>query len=124
MTIRRALIALVVIGLLGVLANGVAEIYNFNRLESQNQAIQRQRYDISYATCKEQNERHDHTLAIFNADVAKLPKAKRARAQGTRLLLDAAVPYRDCLKIAKLTLGTPGPPLPPPPKPAPVTGSP
>lgn len=128
MTQRRALIAVVVLGLLGVLANSAFEVSTFFRLHdaqrattqlaktalNQNKTIQRQRYDIAFSDCVDKNQRHDKTVQAFK-NIPQPPVVERGRYKATILLLDAAVPHEDCLKVARLTLGSPGPPLPPPP---------
>jgi hypothetical protein len=130
MTLRRAFIAAIVIGLLGVFANAAFEVYNYLGLKeasqtnqrlakealAANKSIERQRYDIAYADCRDKNRRRARTLAALQSDIKKLPPSQRAaaerRAPGTVLLIDTLLPHQNCLAAAKEPLQVPGPPLP------------
>jgi hypothetical protein len=56
--------------------------------------------------CQETNARHDHTIAELDKLIAKVPAARRKRAQesrtGTVYLIDALVPVRDCAALVRL----------------------
>lgn len=62
-------------------------------------AIQRSRLEL----CRQQNERHDHTIRTLDKQIAKLPPKERRRAirqrAGTVALINALAPKRDCARV-------------------------
>lgn len=70
--------------------------------------IQQQRYDNIYATCIDQNRRHDKTIQRLHTIAEKYIKAHPGtRAQVTasikqnEFLLSAIVPHQNCKAVAK-----------------------
>jgi predicted kinase len=67
--------------------------------------IKESRRQAVIATCREQNARHDNTLAELDRQIMELPPARRARAErnrvGTEALIDALAPKQDCVARAR-----------------------
>lgn len=84
------------------------------KAEEATQGIQTERRDATLRACQDQNDRHDATfaaldkLAVRDGLQAKTT-AQKLRAQqtidGTKALVDALAPKRDCVKVVKVTVG-------------------
>jgi hypothetical protein len=63
-----------------------------------DEAIQEQRRDSILSGCREQNARHDRTIATLDRLIAEAPAGRRERARqgraGTVLLIEALAPKR------------------------------
>lgn len=109
--IRKGLIAFSIIAIFTAIA-----IFGFGLvLTRQSQIfrdIQQQRYDVSYDTCIDQNERHDETIDTLNSivktaserpDLSEAEKKQQAQgAASSILLIDALVPrVSDCAAQAQ-----------------------
>jgi hypothetical protein len=75
------------------------------------EAIQEQRRDSILYGCREQNARHDRTIATLDRLIAQAPAGRRERARqgraGTVLLIEALAPKRDCAALVTKAAPTP-----------------
>jgi hypothetical protein len=85
-----------------------------NKAEKATQGIQTERRDATYRACQDQNDRHDATFAALDklgardATQAKTPQEKLRAQQtidGTKALVDALAPKRDCVAVVDRTVG-------------------
>jgi hypothetical protein len=105
----RALVVCAIIGLtsaVGILGFGLVLRKQSNLTED----IQGQRYEVTYNTCKDQNDRHDDTIALLDQLAKKAvkrasPEERKQIAQSiasSKLLIDALAPrISDCTALAK-----------------------
>lgn len=92
-----------------LLFGGLAWVHFANQNSKRVDDIQRSREESIILTCNEQNARHDTTLGAINTQV-KIGLA-RANAEekmrilesiaGTRIIIDALVPKRNCIRRAR-----------------------
>lgn len=77
----------------------VLTVIMFSKLSDDQRQIQASRL----AACQDINRRHNNTIRILNREIAKLPPARRARAEASRestiLLISALAPKRDCQNL-------------------------
>lgn len=96
--ISRGLIAFSIIGLACALSLVGFGIVLSNQSDT-TQKIQTQRYQVLLTNCLDQNERHNNVVQRIDDAVSVIPPPERERAEEKskpfRLILDAAVPYRD-----------------------------
>lgn len=82
----------------------------FNAI-GQGDDIQAQRRTSILAACREQNARHDDTIAKLDSIIADLPPSQKAEAEqrreGTVLLIDALAPKRNCRALLRRSTTTP-----------------
>lgn len=81
--------------------------------------IKKTRRDFVEATCKEQNQRHDKTIAKFKSAAAesikrfpKFAEQIEASVKDNLEIIDALAPKRDCKKLADVAVGDAEPPPP------------
>jgi hypothetical protein len=81
-----------------------------HEIAKQTSVIQQQRYATVFASCEDQNGRHDHTIKVLNAIITKLETANltkkqkrqlRVSARDNILLINALAPKRDCIEAAQ-----------------------
>lgn len=91
-----------------------ASVQAAQKAEQATRDIQSERRDATLRACQDQNDRHDATFAQLdklstrdNAQ-AQTPEQKlRARQTiaGTKALIEAIAPKRDCAKVVEATVG-------------------
>lgn len=73
--------------------------------------IQAQRIESIRRNCREQNKRHDRTIAALDLLISKAPPGRRARAKqgrkSTVFLLNAIVPHQNCRALVARSTSTP-----------------
>jgi septal ring factor EnvC (AmiA/AmiB activator) len=102
--------------------------HQHDQIQEQARDIQIQRYDTAFRNCSDQNKRHDRTIRTLRKEIRHLSPKRREAAQrrhslrNTIRLIDALVPRRDCIHVARLAITQP--PVTPPlvkPLPTPIT---
>jgi hypothetical protein len=84
----------------------------FVALPRKTDEIQRSRAAAVIDTCRDQNVRHDRTIARLRILIARLPDGRqRTEAErniaSTIALIDALAPRQDCAALARKRVGTP-----------------
>lgn len=72
--------------------------------------IQNQRRNLTYKNCKDQNDRHKAGFKALNKlliGTITSPKRRKAAFKVTKPLINALVPFRNCVKVANKVVPKP-----------------
>lgn len=87
----------------------IFNIVGWRALQAQQDEMDQSRVNITYRACREQNDRHDQTLARLNNLVSALPAPERKRAErnsaGSKALIETLTPHQDCRALVRHRFG-------------------
>lgn len=87
----------------------IFNIVGWRALQAQQDEMDQSRVNITYRACREQNDRHDQTLARLNNLVSALPAPERKRAErnsaGSKALIETLAPHQDCRALVRHRFG-------------------